>query len=132
MYARIRSIAEVYGAVGLAGSNLPIATTVPFAPLLDAMHLDKKARGAVLRFVVLDGIEDPHNVGAILRTVDAAGAHGVVRPVEPERGISGSVHDRRQRVPHRVPDDRGEPGPPRGHGIRPLAWARFFALMNSS
>ncbi|MEO5740617.1 MAG: TrmH family RNA methyltransferase, partial [Vicinamibacterales bacterium] len=29
--------------------------------------------------VVLDGIEDPHNFGAILRTCDAVGAHGVVR-----------------------------------------------------
>jgi 23S rRNA (guanosine2251-2'-O)-methyltransferase len=29
--------------------------------------------------VVLDGIEDPHNVGAIIRSVDGAGAHGVVR-----------------------------------------------------
>lgn len=30
--------------------------------------------------IVLDGIEDPHNLGAIIRTVDAAGAHGVVIP----------------------------------------------------
>jgi 23S rRNA (guanosine2251-2'-O)-methyltransferase len=29
--------------------------------------------------VVLDGVQDPQNVGAILRTVDAAGGHGVVR-----------------------------------------------------
>jgi 23S rRNA (guanosine2251-2'-O)-methyltransferase len=36
------------------------------------------ASGAAL-IVVLDGIEDPHNTGAILRTADAAGADGVVR-----------------------------------------------------
>jgi 23S rRNA (guanosine2251-2'-O)-methyltransferase len=29
-------------------------------------------------FVVLDGIEDPHNLGAILRTADGAGSHGVI------------------------------------------------------
>src|SRR5687767_12667410 len=40
-----------------------VAAAAPDAPLL----------------VVLDGIEDPHNVGAILRTCDAAGVHGVIR-----------------------------------------------------
>jgi len=42
--------------------------------------VDELARGTdgPPLIVVLDGIEDPHNLGAILRTVDAAGAHGVV------------------------------------------------------
>lgn len=39
--------------------------------------------------VVLDGIEDPHNVGAILRTVDAAGAHGVVRQARHAASLDG-------------------------------------------
>ena len=39
--------------------------------------------------VVLDGIEDPHNLGAILRTVDAAGAHGVVRQARHAAAIDG-------------------------------------------
>lgn len=40
-------------------------------------ELVRRADGPAL-IVVLDGIEDPHNLGAILRTADAAGAHGVV------------------------------------------------------
>jgi 23S rRNA (guanosine2251-2'-O)-methyltransferase len=41
--------------------------------------------------VVLDGVEDPHNVGAMLRTVDAVGAHGVVRQARHAAALDGVV-----------------------------------------
>lgn len=43
-----------------------------------AVGLQELAEGDAPLIVVLDGIEDPHNLGAILRTADAAGADGVV------------------------------------------------------
>jgi 23S rRNA (guanosine2251-2'-O)-methyltransferase len=48
-----------------------------------------RAGPAAPLLVVLDGIEDPHNVGAILRTVDAAGAHGVVRQARHAAALDG-------------------------------------------
>jgi len=41
--------------------------------------------------VVLDGIEDPHNLGAILRTADAAGANGIVIPERRAATVTGTV-----------------------------------------
>ena len=41
--------------------------------------------------VVLDGIEDPHNVGAILRTCDAAGVSGVIRQDRHSAALDGVV-----------------------------------------
>lgn len=41
--------------------------------------------------VVLDGIEDPHNLGAILRTAEGAGVHGVFLPERRSAGLTGTV-----------------------------------------
>lgn len=41
--------------------------------------------------VVLDGIEDPQNVGAILRTADAAGCHGVIRQARRAASLDGAA-----------------------------------------
>lgn len=48
-------------------------------------------RGAHSLIVLLDGIEDPHNLGAILRTADAAGADGVVIPERRAVGVTSVV-----------------------------------------
>src|SRR6266849_5746157 len=44
-------------------------------------------RGQYSLVVVLDGVEDPHNLGAILRTADASGADGVVIPERRAAGV---------------------------------------------
>ena len=41
--------------------------------------------------LVLDGVEDPHNLGALLRSADGAGVDGVVIPERRAAGISGTV-----------------------------------------
>ncbi|MDR1991049.1 MAG: 23S rRNA (guanosine(2251)-2'-O)-methyltransferase RlmB [Acidobacteriaceae bacterium] len=46
---------------------------------------------AVPLLIVLDGVEDPHNVGAILRTVDAAGGDGVIRQSRHAAPLDGAA-----------------------------------------
>lgn len=41
--------------------------------------------------IILDGIEDPHNLGAIMRTADGAGAHGIIIPKRRAAGITDVV-----------------------------------------
>ena len=53
-------------------------------------ELVRAADGPAL-LVVLDGIEDPHNVGAIIRVADGAGAHGVIRQARHAAPLDGAV-----------------------------------------
>ena len=50
-----------------------------------------KERGEAPFVIVLDGIEDPHNLGSILRSADCAGAHGVVIPKRRSAQVSAAA-----------------------------------------
>ncbi len=91
--ARVADIVDAARAAGVAvkrvdvseldrasrgGVHQGVVAQVPDREAFGALDLVSPAGGVPL-VVVLDGIEDPHNVGAILRTVDAAGGSGVVR-----------------------------------------------------
>lgn len=50
-----------------------------------------RQRGEPPFLVILDGVEDPHNLGAILRTAEGAGVHGVFLPERRSVGLTGTV-----------------------------------------
>ncbi len=50
-----------------------------------------KIRGEEPFLILLDGIEDPHNLGAILRTADGAGAHGIIIPKRRAVGLTDAA-----------------------------------------
>lgn len=50
-----------------------------------------KSKGEPPFIVVLDGITDPHNLGAIIRSAECAGAHGVIIPKHRSVGLNATV-----------------------------------------
>jgi 23S rRNA (guanosine2251-2'-O)-methyltransferase len=70
------------------GLHQGVVAEVNEAPDYDVADLVRGATGAPL-IVVLDGVEDPHNVGAILRVADAAGVDGVVRQTRRAAAMNG-------------------------------------------
>jgi 23S rRNA (guanosine2251-2'-O)-methyltransferase len=73
------------------GVHQGIVAVVEDAPDYSIAELLSHAAPQAPLIVVLDGIEDPHNVGAVLRTADAAGAHGVVRQARRAAPLDGIV-----------------------------------------
>lgn len=58
---------------------------------LDDLFAAAQAKGEDPFFILCDEIEDPHNLGAIIRTANLAGAHGVIIPKRRAVGLTGTV-----------------------------------------
>ena len=61
-----------------------------FADLEQVLGIPE-SRGETPLFLVLDGVQDPGNFGAILRSAEAAGVHGVFTPGDNSCGLTGTV-----------------------------------------
>jgi 23S rRNA (guanosine2251-2'-O)-methyltransferase len=68
-----------------------IAAVRKAAALEDVLENANRAKGQPGLIILLDGVEDPHNLGAIIRTALAAGAHGVVIPERRAAGLTDTV-----------------------------------------
>lgn len=66
------------------------AAAYEYADIEDMFKLAEK-RGEDPFFILLDNIEDPHNLGAIIRTANLAGAHGVIIPKRRAVGLTAVV-----------------------------------------
>jgi 23S rRNA (guanosine2251-2'-O)-methyltransferase len=58
---------------------------------LDTLLEQLEADGQQPLLLVLDGVTDPHNLGACLRVADGAGAHAVIAPKDHAAGLSATV-----------------------------------------
>jgi len=81
---RLSKLAGSHGHQGVAALVQPMEQARSLDDLLDALSEPPL-------LLVLDGVTDPHNLGACLRVADGAGAHAVIAPKDHAAGINATV-----------------------------------------
>jgi len=69
---------------------IAVASAYSYKTVDDMLALAKE-RGEAPLLVILDGVTDPHNLGAIIRSAECAGAHGVIIPERRAVGLTPSA-----------------------------------------
>lgn len=69
---------------------IAVSAAYDYSEMEDIFALAKK-KGEAPFVIILDGIEDPHNLGAIIRTANLVGAHGVIIPKNRAVGLTATV-----------------------------------------
>jgi len=84
---RLADSKDHQGVVAVAAAR----AAVTLEHIMQAASQGRTTQGEKGLIVLLDGVEDPHNLGAIIRTALAAGAHGVVIPERRATGLTDTV-----------------------------------------
>ena len=84
---RLARLAGSSGHQGVVARVEALAHTHSLDELLEGLE----AAGTQPLLLVLDGVTDPHNLGACLRVADGAGAHAVIAPKDHAAGINATV-----------------------------------------
>ncbi len=85
---RLAKLAGSHGHQGVAALVDPMVQAKSLDDLLDQLE---QGDGPPPLLLVLDGVTDPHNLGACLRVADGAGAHAVIAPKDHAAGINAAV-----------------------------------------
>lgn len=76
---------------GAAHQGVVAVAAVKKYSSVDDILNEAKSRNEAPFIIILDEIEDPHNLGAVIRTAECAGAHGVIIPKRRSAGLTYSV-----------------------------------------
>jgi len=85
-----KQIIDRQSVTGSSQGVMAFAAAKDYVSLDDLLSIPLERREPAL-YLVLDGIEDPHNLGAILRTAEATGVHGVVIREKRAVGLTPAV-----------------------------------------
>jgi 23S rRNA (guanosine2251-2'-O)-methyltransferase len=89
IFADGKTLDKMSGSVNNQGI-VAVAAQIKYAEVGDMLALaDKRGQSALI--VIAAGVEDPRNLGAIIRCADGAGAHGVIIPKRGAAGINSAV-----------------------------------------
>ena len=69
---------------------IAVASDFEYCEVKDIVNL-AKAKDEDLLLLILDGVEDPHNLGSILRVCECSGVHGVIIPKHRAVGVTETV-----------------------------------------
>ena len=75
---------------GVHQGVVAVLAEVNYASVEDILE-NARNKGESPFIVICDGISDPHNLGAVIRSAECAGAHGIIIPKRRSAGVNGTV-----------------------------------------